>query len=132
MGVRPLLLIGPWQVSAARPPDWYLFVAHANGYLTVASRRASRCALLLGRVLSPAAYDGTRLWPGSRATIAVVAVGLVLLGNLAIITATAHLDVTRLMQSCRMGRVASLITWVVIIRLGLLARRRLSCATIVA
>lgn len=124
-----MLLIGPWQEFGTMPPAWYLFIAKANDLTSGIASGVALVTLVLGRILARK-YD-TRLLARLGATIAVVAVGLVLLGNLAIIAATAHLDVARLMQSLPMS-IASLITWVVIIRLGLLARRCLSCATIVA
>ncbi len=124
-----MLLIGPWQEFGTMPPAWYLFIAKANDLTSGIASGVALVTLVLGRILARK-YD-TRLLARLGATIAVVAVGLVLLGNLAIIAATAHVDVARLMQSLPMS-IASLITWVVIIRLGLLARRCLSCATIVA
>lgn len=124
-----MLLIGPWQDFGTVPPAWYLFIAKANDLTSGVASGVALVALILGRILARK-YD-TRLLAKLAATIAVLAVGAVLLGNVAIIVATAHLDVARLMQSLPMS-IASLITWVVIIRLGLLARRCLSCATIVA
>ena len=124
-----MLLIGPWQDFGAMPPQWYLFIAKANDLASGIASGIALVALVLGRVLARK-YD-TKLLAKASAGIAIGAVAMVLLGNLAIIAATAHLDVSRLLQSLPMS-IASLITWTVIVRLGLLARRCLSCATIVA
>lgn len=124
-----MLLIGPWQDFGAMPPSWYLFIAKANDLTSGVASGVALVALVLGRILARK-YD-TRLLAKVSASIAVLAVGIVLLGNVAIIAATAHVDASRLVQSLPMS-IASLITWIVIIRLGLLARRCLSCATIVA
>ncbi|GHH62100.1 hypothetical protein GCM10017774_89380 [Lentzea cavernae] len=124
-----MLLIGPWQDFGSVPPAWYLFIAKANDLTSGIASGVALVALVLGRVLARK-YD-TRLVAKAGAAIALTAVGAVLLGNLSIILATAHLDVARLLQSSPMT-VATAITWVVIVRLGLLARRCLSCATIVA
>ncbi|ANZ36274.1 hypothetical protein BBK82_09565 [Lentzea guizhouensis] len=124
-----MLLIGPWQDFGAMPPQWYLFIAKANDLASGIASGIALAALVLGRVLARG-YD-TKLLAKASAGVAIGAVAMVLLGNLAIIAATAHLDVGRLLQSLPMS-VASLITWAVIVRLGLLARRCLSCATIVA
>jgi hypothetical protein len=124
-----MLLIGPWQDFGAMPPSWYLFIAKANDLTSGVASGVALVALVLGRILARK-YD-TRLLAKVSASIAILAVGIVLLGNLAIIAATAHVDASRLVQSLPMS-IASLISWIVIIRLGLLARRCLSCATIVA
>lgn len=124
-----MLIIGPWQDFGTPTPSWYLFIAKANDLTSGVASGVALVALVLGRILARK-YD-TKLLAKLGATIAILAVGVVLLGNVAIIAATAHLDVSRLMQSLPMT-IASLITWTVIIRLGLLARRCLSCATIVA
>lgn len=124
-----MLLIGPWQDFGAMPPSWYLFIAKANDLTSGVASGVALVALVLGRILARK-YD-TRLLAKVSASIAILAVGIVLLGNIAIIAATAHVDASRLVQSLPMS-IASLISWIVIIRLGLLARRCLSCATIVA
>lgn len=124
-----MLLVGPWQDLGTPTPSWYLVVAKANDMTSGAASGVALVALVLGRILARK-YD-TKLLAKLAASIAILAVGVVLLGNVAIIAATAHVDVSRLMQSLPMS-IASLITWIVIIRLGLLARRCLSCATIVA
>ncbi|SDK93013.1 hypothetical protein SAMN04488074_10816 [Lentzea albidocapillata subsp. violacea] len=123
-----MLLIGPWQDFATMPPAWYLFIAKANDLTSGAASGVALVALILGRFLARG-YD-TKLLARIGAAIAIVAVGVVLLGNISIILATAHLDASRLVQSSPMV-VATAITWIVIVRLGLLARRCLSCATIV-
>lgn len=124
-----MLLIGPWQDFGTIPPAWYLFIAKANDLTSGIASGVALVALILGRLLARR-YDA-RLLAKVGAGVAVAAVGAVLLGNLSIIAATAHLDPARLLQSLPMS-VASLISWIVIVRLGLLARRCLSCATIVA
>ncbi|SEQ00122.1 permease prefix domain 1-containing protein [Lentzea albida] len=124
-----MLLIGPWQDFAAMPPAWYLFIAKANDLTSGIASGVALVTLVLGRVLARK-YDSRRL-AKIGAGVALTAVGAVFLGNVSIILATAHLDVARLAQSLPMT-VASAITWIVIVRLGLLARRCLSCATIVA
>ncbi|MGW6444793.1 permease prefix domain 1-containing protein [Lentzea sp. NPDC055074] len=123
-----MLLIGPWQDFGTMPPSWYLFIAKANDLTSGIASGVALVALILGRLLARR-YD-TRLLAKVGAGVALAAVGAVLLGNLSIIAATAHLDPARLLQSLPMN-VASLISWIVIVRLGLLARRSLSCATIV-
>jgi hypothetical protein len=124
-----MLFVGPWQDFGTRPPSWYLVVAQANDLTSGAASGVALVALVLGRILARK-YD-TRLLAKLAASIAVFAVAVVLLGNVAIIAATVHVDVSRLMLSLPLS-IASLITWIVIVRLGLLARRCLSCATIVA
>jgi hypothetical protein len=123
-----MLLIGPWQDFGAMPPAWYLFIAKANDLTSGVASGVALVALVLGRILART-YD-TKLLAKLAASIAILAVAVVLLGNVAIIAATAHVDASRLMQSLPMT-IASVITWTVIVRLGLLARRCLSCATIV-
>ncbi|WP_329787742.1 permease prefix domain 1-containing protein [Lentzea sp. DG1S-22] len=124
-----LLLVGPWQDFGSMPPAWYLFIAKANDLTSGIASGVALVTLVLGRFLARR-YDA-KLLARIGAGVALTAVGAVLLGNLSIIVATAHLDVARLVQSLPMS-VASLVTWTVIVRLGLLARRCLSCATIVA
>jgi hypothetical protein len=124
-----MLFVGPWQDFGTPPPSWYLVVAQANDLTSGAASGVALVALVLGRILARK-YD-TRLLAKLAASIAVFAVAVVLLGNAAIIAATVHVDVSRLMLSLPLS-IASLITWIVIVRLGLLARRCLSCATIVA
>ena len=124
-----LLLVGPWQDFGSMPPAWYLFIAKANDLTSGIASGVALVTLVLGRLL--ARRCDAKLLARLGAGVALTAVGAVLLGNLSIIVATAHLDVARLVQSLPMS-VASLVTWTVIVRLGLLARRCLSCATIVA
>lgn len=124
-----MLLIGPWQDFATMPAAWYLFIAKANDLISGIASGVALVTLVLGRVLARK-YDSKRL-AKIGAGVALTAVGAVFLGNVSIILATAHLDVARLAQSLPMT-IASAITWIVIVRLGLLARRCLSCATIVA
>ncbi|HEX7305959.1 permease prefix domain 1-containing protein [Lentzea sp.] len=123
-----MLLIGPWQDFGTAPPSWYLFVAKANDLTSGIASGVALVALVLGRLL--ARRCDAKLLARLGATVALAAVGAVLLGNLSIIAATAHLDPARLVQSLPMT-FASAVTWIVIVRLGLLARRCLSCATIV-
>jgi hypothetical protein len=124
-----MLLIGPWQDFGTMPPAWYLFIAKANDLTSGIASGVALVTLVLGRVLART-HDPKRL-AKIGAGVALTLVGAVFLGNISIILATAHLDVARLAQSLPMT-VASVITWIVIVRLGLLARRCLSCATIVA
>ncbi|MFD4642092.1 permease prefix domain 1-containing protein [Lentzea sp. NPDC058436] len=124
-----MLLIGPWQDFGTMPPAWYLFIAKANDLTSGIASGVALVTLVLGRILARK-YDSKRL-AKIGAGVALTSVGAVFLGNISIILATAHLDVARLVQSLPMT-VASVITWIVIVRLGLLARRCLSCATIVA
>jgi len=119
-----MLIIGPWQDFGTMPPSWYLVIAKANDLTSGAASGVALVALILGRFVARR-YD-TRLLARIGAGIAIAAVG-----NLSIIMATAHFDASRLVQSLPM-LLGSLVTWIVIIRLGLLARRCLSCATIVA
>ncbi len=124
-----MLLVGPWQDFGTMPPSWYLVVAKANDLTSGIASGVALVALVLGRLLARK-YD-TKLLAKLAASIALLAVGAVLTGNAAIIAATWHVDPARLVQSLPMS-IASLVTWIVIVRLGLLARRCLSCATIVA
>ncbi|MFD9706327.1 permease prefix domain 1-containing protein [Lentzea sp. NPDC059081] len=124
-----MLVIGPWQSFDTIPPSWYLLVAKANDLASGVASGLALVALVLGRVL--ARRCEAKLLARLTATVAVGAVGVVLLGNLSIIAATAHVDPARLVQSLPMT-IASAVSWIVIVRLGLLARRSLSCATIVA
>ena len=124
-----MLLVGPWQDFGAVPPAWYLFIAKANDLTSGIASGVALVTLVLGRIVARR-YDPQRL-AKIGAGVALAAVGAVFLGNASIILATAHLDVARLAQSLPMT-IATAITWVVIVRLGLLARRCLSCATIVA
>lgn len=124
-----MYFIGPWQDFGGPVPSWYIFIAKANDLTSGVSAGVALVALVLGRIL--ARRLDTRLLARLAASVALLSVLVVVLGNVAILGATWHVDPQRLVQSFPMG-VASFATWIVIFRLGLLARRCLSCATIVA
>ncbi|MET9630592.1 permease prefix domain 1-containing protein [Lentzea sp. NPDC006480] len=124
-----MYFIGPWQNFGGPVPAWYLWIAKANDMTSGISAGVALVALILGRVL--ARRVDARLLARIGGATALVSVLLVVLGNVAILTATWGVDPQRLVQSLPMS-IASFATWAVIVRLGLLARRALSCATIVA
>lgn len=121
--------IGPWPAFVTPPPSWYLFIAKANDLTNGVASAVALAALVIARLVARRCEP--KLLAKVAASIGMVAVGAVLAGNVSIILATAHLDPQRLLQSAPMT-IASAISWIVIVRLGLLARRCLSCATIVA
>jgi hypothetical protein len=114
--------IGPWSgFNGAPTPDWYLFVARANGYVPWVITACAVVSLVTGRVLSRRGVSGTTL--GRLA--GVVAVGCVALAvscNLAVITGTATLDAPRLLMPAPV-MLAGVMFYVVFIRVGVLARR---------
>jgi hypothetical protein len=124
-----MYFIGPWQDFGGPVPSWYMWIAKANDMTSGVSAGIALVALVLGRVLARR-FDA-QLLARLAASIALLSVLVVILGNVAILGATWGVDPQRLVQSLPMG-IASFVTWVVIVRLGLLARRCLSCATIVA
>ncbi|MFI6101249.1 permease prefix domain 1-containing protein [Lentzea sp. NPDC051213] len=124
-----MYFIGPWQDFGGPVPSWYMWIAKANDMTSGAAAGIALVALILGRVLARR-FDA-QLLARLAASIALLSVLVVILGNVAILSATWGVDPQRLVQSLPMS-IASFVTWVVIVRLGLLARRCLSCATIVA
>lgn len=124
-----MYFIGPWQDFGGPVPPWYMLIAKANDMTSGVASGVALVALVLGRVL--ACRFEARLLARLAASIALLSVLVVILGNVAILGATWGVDPQRLVQSLPMA-MASFATWVVIVRLGLLARRCLSCATIVA
>jgi hypothetical protein len=124
-----MYFIGPWQDFGGPVPSWYMLIAKANDMTSGVASGIALVALVLGRILARR-FDA-RLLARLAASIALLSVLVVVLGNVAILTATWGVDPQRLVQSLPMS-IASFATWVVIVRLGLLARRCLSCATIVA
>jgi hypothetical protein len=121
--------IGPWSgFHGETPPDWYLFAAHANGYLPWIISACAVLSLLTGRLLSRRGVDGTTLGRLAGA----VAVGCVVLAvtcNLAIVTGTAALDATRLLMPAPvMG--AGVLFYVVFLRVGVLAKRCLALSAV--
>ncbi|GAB2865795.1 permease prefix domain 1-containing protein [Lentzea nigeriaca] len=124
-----MYFIGPWQDFGGPVPSWYMLIAKANDMTSGVAAGIALVALILGRVL--ARRLDTQLLARLAASIALLSVLVVVLGNVAILSATWQVDPQRLVQSLPMG-IASFGTWIVIVRLGLLARRCLSCATIVA
>ena len=115
--------VGPWSAfdDAGPPPDWYLAVARANDSTGWVLAGAALCAVLAGRRLArrgAGAHTLARL----AGAVAVGAVGVSLLGTLAIVVATAHLDATRLLMPLPVTA-ASAVLLAVLLRLLVLARR---------
>lgn len=121
--------IGPWSGFTGVPtPDWYLFVAHANGYVPWIIATCAVISLVSGRLLSRRGVSGTTL--GRLA--GGVAVGCVVLAvtcNLAVITGTATLDAPRLLMPAPV-MLAGAMFYVVFFRVGVLARRCLALSAV--
>ncbi|HEX6342688.1 permease prefix domain 1-containing protein [Umezawaea sp.] len=121
--------IGPWAgFDGPPPPDWYLFAARANGHLPWVISSCAVLSLLVGRLLSRYGVSGTtlgRLAGGVAATCAVLAVSC----NLAIVTGTAALDAERLLMPAPVLGAAA-VFYVVLIRVGVLAKRCLALSAV--
>ncbi|ROP38414.1 permease prefix domain 1-containing protein [Saccharothrix texasensis] len=113
--------IGAWQDFDAPPPDWYLVVARFNDTSAWLVAGVAVLALLVGRRLARTAVSTLTLARLAGA-VAVVAVGVSLLGNVAILAATAYLDATRLLTSPPVAA-ATVLSFVIALRLAVLARR---------
>lgn len=113
--------IGAWQDFDAPPPPWYLLVARFNDSASWAVAGMAVLALLVGRRLARTEVSTLTLARLAGA-VAVVAVGVALSGNLAILAATAHLDAARLVLSPPVA-LATLFSLAVLLRLAVLARR---------
>ncbi|WP_433268596.1 permease prefix domain 1-containing protein [Actinosynnema sp. CS-041913] len=113
--------IGAWNSFDAPPPDWYLVIARANDSTGWIVAGVALCALLAGRLLARAGVSTVALARLAGA-VAVTAVGASVLGNVAIMTATVHVDAGRLLMSPPVTA-ASLMSLLIMLRLAVLARR---------
>jgi hypothetical protein len=113
--------IGTWADFGAPPPDWYLVVARANDRSTWFVAGVAVLALLVGRRLARTAVSTTTL-ARLAGVVAVVAVGVSLLGNVAILAATAYVDAARLVMSLPVAA-ATVVSFAIALRLAVLARR---------
>jgi len=113
--------IGAWDDFDAPPPDWYLVVARFNDTSAWLVAGLAVLALLVGRRLARTAVSTLTL-ARLAGVVAVVAVGVSLLGNVAILAATAYLDAPRLLMSPPVAAGTAL-SFVIALRLAVLARR---------
>ncbi|WP_158849167.1 permease prefix domain 1-containing protein [Saccharothrix deserti] len=113
--------IGAWNDFDAPPPDWYLVIARLNDISAWVVAGAAVIALLIGRRLARTALSTVTL-ARLAGTVAVVAVGLNVTGNVAILAGTAHLDAARLLMSPPVAA-ATVVSFVIALRLAVLARR---------
>ncbi|MCE6994546.1 permease prefix domain 1-containing protein [Saccharothrix sp. S26] len=113
--------IGAWDDFDAPPPDWYLTVARFNDASAWLVAGAAVLALLVGRRLARTRVSTVTL-ARLAGVVAVVAVGVSLLGTVAILAATAYLDAARLFLSLPVTA-ASAVSLAVALRLAVLARR---------
>ncbi|PSL54352.1 hypothetical protein B0I31_107411 [Saccharothrix carnea] len=113
--------IGAWNDFDAPPPDWYLTIARLNDDAAWFVAGAAVLALLVGRRLARTTVSTVTL-ARLAGVVAVVAVGVSLLGNVAILAATAYLDAARLLMSPPVAG-ATVVSFVIALRLAVLARR---------
>ncbi|MFD0203990.1 MULTISPECIES: permease prefix domain 1-containing protein [Saccharothrix] len=113
--------IGAWNDFDAPPPDWYLTIARLNDNSAWFVAGAAVLALLIGRRLARTTISTVTL-ARLAGVVAVVAVGVSLLGNIAILAATAYLDAARLLMSPPVAG-ATAVSLVIALRLAVLARR---------
>ncbi|MCC8245303.1 permease prefix domain 1-containing protein [Saccharothrix luteola] len=113
--------IGAWNDFDAPPPDWYLLIARFNDTSAWLVAGVAVLALLVGRRLARTTVSTVTL-AKLAGVVAVVAVGVSLLGNVAILAATAYLDATRLLLSPPVAA-ATVVSFVIALRLAVLARR---------
>lgn len=113
--------IGAWTDFAAPPPDWYLAVARFNDTSAWVVAGVAVLALLVGRRLARTTVSTATL-ARLAGVVAIVSVGLSLLGNVAILAATAYLDPARLLLSPPVAA-ATAFSFAIALRLAVLARR---------
>lgn len=113
--------IGSWSQLGAPPPQWYITVARANDTVTWVIAAGAAVALIAGRLLSRRGISGMALGRLFGA-VAVGCVAATLFCNIALIVGTAHLELARLMMPAPM-MMMTLVFYVLIFRLGVLARR---------
>ncbi len=113
--------IGAWDDFDAPPPDWYLAIARLNDTSAWFVAGVAVLALLVGRRLARTAVSTATLARLAGA-VAVAAVGVSVLGNVAILAATAYLDATRLLMSPPVAA-ATVVSFAIALRLAVLARR---------
>jgi hypothetical protein len=113
--------IGSWSQFGAPPPQWYIAVAKADDTITWVIVAGAAVALVAGRLLSRRGISGMALGRLFGA-VAVGCVAAALFSNVALVVSTAHVDLARLMMPAPMMMV-TLVFYVVIFRLGVLARR---------
>ncbi|TWP49255.1 hypothetical protein FKR81_24375 [Lentzea tibetensis] len=121
--------IGAWDPHMDAPPAWYLWLAKVNDMTGIVAAGVAFAALLVGRYLCRGRTHSATM--GKLASgLALCSVAAVMTGQVAIMAATWHVDVRMLLLSPPVT-IASAISLVILIWLGVLARRCLSCATIV-
>ncbi|NUT49312.1 MAG: hypothetical protein HOV94_18690 [Saccharothrix sp.] len=113
--------IGAWTDFDVPPPAWYLTVARFNDTSAWLVAGAAVVALLVGRRLARTTVSTVTL-ARLAGVVAVGAVGVTLLGNVAILAATAYLDPGRLLLSPPVGA-ATAMSFLIVLRLAVLARR---------
>ncbi|GAB2990603.1 permease prefix domain 1-containing protein [Saccharothrix stipae] len=113
--------IGSWDAFDAPPPEWYLTIARLNDTSAWFVAGAAVLALLVGRRLARTTVS-TMTLARLAGVVAVVAVGVSLLGNVAILAATAYLDAPRLLMSPPVAA-ATVVSFAIALRLAVLARR---------
>ena len=113
--------IGAWGNFGGPPPEWYLLIARANDLSAWVAAAFAVIALLVGRQLARGGISNVALARLAGA-VAIGAVATTVLGSLAVIVATAHLDAQRLVMSPPVG-LATLMSFLISLRLGVLARR---------
>ncbi|MFI9011321.1 permease prefix domain 1-containing protein [Actinosynnema sp. NPDC053489] len=113
--------IGAWDDFAVPPPGWYLAVARFTDASAWVVAGAAVLALLVGRRLARTSVSTPALARLAGA-VAVGAVGVSLLGHVAILAATAYVDAARLVVSPPVA-VATAASLAVALRLAVLARR---------
>ncbi len=121
--------IGPWSgFDGLAPPEWYLVVARANGYVPWIISSFALLSLVTGRLLSRRGVSGATLGRLAGAVTACCVV-LAVACNLAVVTGTATLDATRLLMPAPvLGAVA--LFYVVFFRVGVLAKRCLALSAV--
>ena len=113
--------IGRWNDFDAPPPDWYLAIARFNDTSAWFVAGAAVLALLVGRRLARTSVSTVTL-AKLAGVVAVASVGVSLLGNVAILAATAYLDAARLLLSPPVTA-ATAVSLAIALRLAVLARR---------
>ncbi|MEU4741314.1 permease prefix domain 1-containing protein [Actinosynnema sp. NPDC023658] len=113
--------IGAWADFDAPPPDWYLTIARFNDTSAWLVAGAAVLALLIGRRLARTAVSTTTL-ARLAGVVAAGAVGVSVLGNVAILAATAYLDASRLLLTPPVAA-ATVLSFAIALRLAVLARR---------
>ncbi|WP_309117129.1 permease prefix domain 1-containing protein [Saccharothrix sp.] len=114
--------MGAWPDGDVPLPGWYLVVARLNDWVAWVVAGLVLVALVGGRVLARRGV-GTTTLARLAGGVAVAAVAAPLLGSLSIITATASVDVSRLLELSPPVTLATVAMYAVMVRLAVLARR---------